>query len=107
MPQGESPWSRRRAWLLWDDLTSDEIECEIATLSRHGPTQDGLGPRRATPSCFKNSASLIVVELRGIEGAAMVSAESVELWDELTSDEIECEITAVSPTAATGYGIMG
>ena len=105
MPQGESPWSRRRAWLLWDDLTSDEIECEIATLSRHGPRM-GL-VLAATPSCFKNSASLIVVELRGIEGAAMVSAESVELWDELTSDEIECEITALSPTAATGYGIMG
>ena len=61
----------------------------------------------ATPSCLKNSASLIVVELRGIEGAAMVSAESVELWDELTSDEIDCEITALSPTAAMGYGIMG
>ena len=105
MPQGESPWSRRRAWLLWDDLTSDEIECEIATLSRHGPRM-GL-VLAATPSCFKNSASLIVVELRGIEGAAMVSAESVELWDELTSDEIDCEITALWPTAALGYGIMG
>ena len=106
MPQGESPWSRRRAWLLWNDLTSDEIECEIATLSRHGGPRMGL-VLAATPSCFKNSASLIVVELRGIEGAAMVSAESVELWDELTSDEIECEIMALSPTAATGYGIMG